>query len=360
MRILFALQSAELGSTTTQLLARLRWLSAVPNLEVELVALEDRGALELFAGLASTASADPWRFRERVQSGRHDAVVVIDSAPYLDAIAEISGERCLVVEIQTAQPEALRYLQDRKFACDALLVPSRYSKRVLLERRLLSAFDPVEIGRNAVDPRLFYPTPATSHARPIMGWVGRLDEDEAWRQLLLIASVLMEGGADLEVWTVGGERAPDPVVDAFLESADALELADRLRWFPRIEHGAMRRFYSMVAASGGCLVSTAPAAPFGTTVAEALLCGCPVVAREEGAIGELAPGAGYLPLYREIEEAAGWVARLTGAAAAPLRSKLERDLPDLRQRFAPETVGSAYLAMLVRLIEQRRRGTLPA
>ena len=352
MRLLFAIRGAILGGVCSQLANRMRFLSTVPNLEVEFLIEEDRGARELLAKHGEVSIADPWRFRELVASRRFDAIVAIDAGPYLDAIAELSGEHCLVVEIHATDPEELAYLRERKFSCDTFVVPSRHSKRMLQELGLMSPYDPIEVAPNIVDARLFYPSPGEPNARPIVGWVGKLDEQKDWKPFLLTASLLAEGGRDLDFWMAGGEHARDAVVEAFLESIDALDLSERLRWFPRLEYAAMRRFYAAIAASGGCMLATAPS----TSIAEALLTGCPVVAPDRGAVGEVAPGASYLPLYREIEQAAQLVESFVVGDSRGVRAKLEADLPTLRQRSAPETLGPTYLAMIARLLERRRNG----
>jgi glycosyltransferase involved in cell wall biosynthesis len=349
MKLLFAFRAAALGGITANLGGRLRFLSSVPRLEVELACEEDQGARELLSKQAPLTIADPWRFREMVAAKRYDVIVALDAAPYLDAIAEISAEQCLVVEVHST--EDLTYLRERKFTCDTFVVPSRYSRRLV--QGLVSPYDPIEILPGIVDPRLFHPSPGETNVRPIVGWVGRIDERQDWKRFLLTASVLKEHGAELDFWMVGGETARDAVVEAFLESADALDLSERLRWFPRLEHAAMRRFYSAVAQSNGCLLSTARGESFATSIAEALLTGCPAVAPDDGAMGEIAPGASYLPLYREIEQAAHLVEGFVQSASGA-RARLAADLPLLRQRFAPETLGPLYLAMLVRLVEKRR------
>jgi glycosyltransferase involved in cell wall biosynthesis len=103
------------------------------------------------------------------------------------------------------------------------------------------------------------------------------------------------------------------------------------------------------------MLSTAREDSFGMSIAEALLTGCPVVAPDAGAIGELAPGASYLPLYAEVEQAATSIESLAGRASEVVRAKLAADLPALVRRFSPEALGPQYLAMLARLHDRRMR-----
>lgn len=354
MRLLFALENASLGGAATRLLGRIRHLARVDGVEVEVALRRDRGARPLLERHARIHLADPRHLRQLLSSGLADIVVVVDGSEYMEAVAALDRRPAVVVEVHADHPDELTYLSTRTFSPDSFVVPSRYARRMLYEAELVSRREPLEVALPAVDPHLFFKSPEPKRRRPLVGWVGPVDDREAWRRFLLIASLLIEGGADVDFWMVGGEGADDPTVDACLESIDGLDLSSRVRWFPRIEHNAMRRFYSAVTASGGCLLSTADGATFGSSVVEALLCGCPAVAPHAGALGEVAPGADYCPLYSQMEEAVGLIEALLSPASAGTWARLDADVEELRRRFAPETLGPPYLSMLMRLVEQRR------
>lgn len=354
MRLLFALERASLGGPATRMLGRVRHLARVPGVEVEVAIRRDRGGRALLERHAKVHVADPWLLRAMVESSRYDVVVVVDAPEYLEALGSLERRPPLVAELHADRPEDLLYLGDRRFTVDSFVVPSRYAKRVLHEAELVARHEQLEVAPPVVDPELFFPSPEPKHPRPIIGWVGPVDAREGWRRFLLLASLSIEGGSDVDFWMVGGEHADDPMLDALLESVDGLDLSARVRWFPRLDHGAMRRFYSAVAASHGCTLSTARGATFGSSLVEALLCSCPVVAPNAGALGEVAPGADYLPLYEEMEEAVSAIDALISPAAAGIRARLQSDLDEVRRRFSPQTLGPPYLAMLVRLVEQRR------
>jgi glycosyltransferase involved in cell wall biosynthesis len=343
MRILFAHDSP---SSAAALLPRVQCLASFPGVEVETVFTNDPEERELFARCGPTSTADARGLREIITAMRYDALVLIDGSSYLDVFRELPAQGVAFIEAHSA--EAIARIARARPSCDAVVVPSRAAKRALKE--LVPGHLAIEIAPIIVDPKVFFPTPSAKAPRPILGWVGELDDAASWRSLLLLGSLVVESGSDVEIWVAGGERASDATVEGFLESADALDLTARLRWFPRIDLRSRRRYYGIIAESGGALLSTSSGL-FGLASTEALFCGCPVVAPDAGANGEIAPGSPFLRLFHQIEEAAYAVRALLDPAAPRMA---ESDVTEIRSRFGPETLGPLYLAMIVHSVEAKR------
>jgi hypothetical protein len=73
----------------------------------------------------------------------------------------------------------------------------------------------------------------------------------------------------------------------FLAMVKKLDLIDCLKWVPYIQYDRMPGVYSLMGASGGCLVTTSILEPFGMTAIEAMACECPVVASRVGGFREI-------------------------------------------------------------------------
>ena len=355
MKLLFGFQTCGAGGVATQLLTRARYFSNMAGVKARFAFRQDRGGQRVLSKYGRTEVAEPWRFRELVAQEQFDAVIVSDAPEYLDALSELARSQCTIVELYRIGTDTMPRSLPRHY--DSFVVPSRFAKRTLTQAGVFGMHDPVEIVPFMIDSEAFFPSPGPECPRPIIGWVGGLEQTENWRRFLLLASLLVEGRVEVDFWMVGGAHAKDDLVEALLESIDGLDLSGRVRWFPEIPYPAMRRFYSLLAESGGCLLSTDQEQSFGCTAAEALLSGCPVTAPNCGAIQELVPGAGYLMLYEELEEAASLVRQLIGPAGGGPRGRLLSDLQELRERFGPATLGPAYLNLLMRVIENRRRRT---
>lgn len=332
------------------LAGRLQHLAATPGVELDLFFGHDLGGADLLRGCVDRCEAvDRWRFREAVASSRHDAIVLVDAPEYLDAAGVLAEERCTVLEVQETDPAALHYLSAGRGA-EGVVVPSRHLRRVLQKEGVVSPRTLIEVAPVTVDPAVFFATPTKGSTTQTLGWVGSLSDAVARERCLLVMTLLADRRQSISLWMVGGAHCSDAQLEAFLESIDGLGLSERVRWFPTIERAAMRKFYGTIAASGGCLLSTSDRSA-GREVVEALLCACPVVARSGGAVAEVAPGADYLQLYEEIEEAVSAIDRVS----EDIRVRLQADQVELRARFAPEATGSQYLRLLAKLIERHRR-----
>jgi glycosyltransferase involved in cell wall biosynthesis len=73
----------------------------------------------------------------------------------------------------------------------------------------------------------------------------------------------------------------------FSEVVKRLDLIGQLKWIPYLQYDRMPGIYSLMAASGGCHVTTSVIEPFGMTAIEALACQCPVVASRVGGFKEV-------------------------------------------------------------------------
>jgi glycosyltransferase involved in cell wall biosynthesis len=323
----------------------MRHLSGVPDLAVEFAFRELHGAETMLARHGAVSRLEPEGFREAAR--RADLIAVIDTAEYLDAVHDL--EVPVLLEVHTTTDRGLAYLEGRSALGDRVLVPSEASARLLRARFGLEAR--VEVVGNVVDGDVFTPGPPDGAlpGRPILGWVGKLDAHKNWEAFLELGALLVQEGADVELWMVGGSTAHPPAVRGLLETSAALELSDRLRWLPRVPYAGMPGFHRAVAASGGVVVSTTKNESFGMSVAEALLSGAPVVAPRVGALPELAPeDAPYLALHPpgDIARATRSVAALLGPERAAATGLLALDRPRLAEAWSPAAVGARYLEVL--------------
>ncbi len=350
MKVLYCYRYGILGGVCTQLINRMRVLEEDGALEAHLLFAKDYG-------ISKTLNDYPHLFFEpdatRVRgwaAGRNfDAIVVIDTPEYLEALSALPGVP-LVVEVHTTTERGLQYLEDRSWQTAGYIVPSEFSRNMLRGRFGVGTNEPVHVVPNSLDLDLFPRVEvAPPGDRPVFAWVGKLDGHKNWRGFLDVAAQIGDRGVDAEFWLIGGETAPAGRQDELIDQIEALSLHPRCRWFPRIEYHAMHRALAAVRAGGGAVVVTSIAESFGMSVLEALMCGCPVIASRVGALPEIAPDRSYLRFYEfgNAPEAADLAAALVEPQEARrVREDLDADSDWLRGRYSCESVATGYLKTL--------------
>ncbi len=195
-----------------------------------------------------------------------------------------------------------------------------------------------------VDLRAFTPGDANDRAEarralglddtPTLLFVGRLDPIKGI-DLLLESVALLKSPARLLV--VGGDPAGDPEVERLRARAEALGIADRVRFPGAVPQGDLPRYYRAVDA----LVVSSRYESFGLVAVEALACGLPVVASAAGGLPSVVRDGenGLLVRWRSAEAFAERIDSLLGDPAlmsrmrAEARSSVERfDWPRIGDR----------------------------
>jgi glycosyltransferase involved in cell wall biosynthesis len=286
MKILFGYRYGILGGVCTQLINRLAGFSRMPGMEVHFAFVKDYGISGVLGSYPHVLYApEPDALRPYCEEAGIDAISIIDTPEMLDAVEGITTARKTFLEVHTTYDVGLEYLEDRRLAVDAVLVPSRYSERLVKER--LASSTPIYRLQNCVDPESFSPLDRRPPAVPIVLWVGKLDDHKNWRGFLEIAARLAERVPEVAFWLVGGATASAEAKEEFVEERRRAGLERKLHWARRIPYSVMPDIYRLVAASGGLHLVTSRDESFGMSVAESLLCGCPVVASRVGALPEL-------------------------------------------------------------------------
>jgi glycosyltransferase involved in cell wall biosynthesis len=291
VRILFIYQFCTLGGVEAVLRNRLEELAA-HGVAVSLAFLDDLGGSDTFRRVPGIRlSVSRRELARRLAEERFDFIVPIDTPEAYSLLRGATNRGVIVTEVHSNHPPNLQYLHAlASTGTRAVLTPSRFQRELILREfpAVGRAEIPVHIVPNPIDVRRFrFVAPRAPAARPVVGWVGRLEPQKNWRQFVALASALTHAGEDLDFVMVGGERAPTAVKETLRSLVTVRELVDRFRWVSRLPYERMPAFYSLLAASGGCLVPTSLVEPFGMTVVEAMACGSPVVAPRIDAFTEL-------------------------------------------------------------------------
>lgn len=195
---------------------------------------------------------------------------------------------------------------------------------------------------NGIDTARFHPDPAAPpDAPPIVAWIGRGAEP---RKRLDVFAEIAPGlrRAGMRVWVVD-PYGPDAVARVMPDAADRLRPAADF-WGP-VAIEDMPAMYRTVAASGGCVVSTAAWEGLPLTLLEAQACGAPAIGPDVPGTNECVdPGHGGLlyPYGCPADDLLDLVRR-TVADAAGMRRRSVACAAYVRARFDVRRMAEEYL-----------------
>jgi glycosyltransferase involved in cell wall biosynthesis len=353
VKVLFVYKYLTLGGVEAVLRARLDGLAA-SGIEAHAWFFHDYGGRSIFRGREDRLHVgSPGECLRFARAEGFDLLGTIDSEEVLPGFAGGGRERPrLIVECHSAylaNIEYLRGLGDCRPA--AVFTPSEAQRRLALER-VGEGIDvrvvPNPLRREFVVEPESFPAPPP---RPVVAWIGRLDDHKNWQGFLEIAGALNQRGVGCEAWIIG-RPVEDDGAARLREKARGEGVLGRLRWFGALPHGRIPTFLDAVRDSGGVVVSTSRGESFGLTIAEAMARRCAVAAPDHSAFPEFVlPGrTGSLFPPGSAESAADRVQELM--ASPELRARLgARARESVLERFAPEPA----LAVLAR--ELRRLGS---
>jgi glycosyltransferase involved in cell wall biosynthesis len=274
-----------------RLLAQLAVALRRHGVHCEACFLEDGGGVSQFRLSCPTTVLDDVRggltreeaLAEVVSRGRYDLVQHSFVTEIVDAL-ELADYPGLVVEVDHGWPENS---QADMLQPDAFVTVSNSQARKL--RRHGVRLRPHVI-HNGVDLDL-YGSPRERHTetgdgRPIVAWVGRLNETKRPALFLEVVHRLARRRPEVAFW-MAAAVGPYTAAHEVEMVAAACRAYPQLRLLLGLMPPHMPGFYQCVRARGGVLVMTSVDEPFGLVAIEAMAAGLPVVASRSGGLLEI-------------------------------------------------------------------------
>lgn len=357
MKILFVYKYLTLGGVEAVLRARLDGLAGLSGGGIEAHAwfFHDYGGRSIFRGCEERLHVgSPELCLRFAREQTFDLLSTIDSEEVLPAFQGSGTQRPrLILECHSAYLANIQYLRGLA-ACHpvAVFTPSEGQRRLVEERvgygseRIEVRVVPNPLRREMVAEPAPFPAPPP---RPVVAWIGRLDDHKNWQGFLGVAGLLARRGVDCEPWILGQPVEEDGAAH-LLALARQEKILGRLRWFGALPYGRIPLFLDAVRASGGAVVSTSRGESFGLTIAEAMARRCAVAAPGHSAFPEFVlPGrTGSLFTPGSPDSAADRIQELLGDSA--LRERLGDEARRfVLARYAPEPALAALAAELRRL-----------
>lgn len=120
---------------------------------------------------------------------------------------------------------------------------------------------------------------------PIIAWIGRIEDNKNWREILYICHLMSYYIPDLQLWMFEDSNLAIPHErDQFMQMLEQLNLRQRLTLRSNIPNAEMPAYLSMIGDSGGFLCSTSKVEGAPLAVLEAISCRCPVLATNSDGI----------------------------------------------------------------------------
>jgi glycosyltransferase involved in cell wall biosynthesis len=349
MRVLYAYRYGIVGGVSTQLRLRRSALAGSGH-ECELFFSQDNGLGKLLDDREGIHFGSDIGFARLVRKGRFDAVIVIDSPELLaPAAGSMFRRNPVYLDVHTTTATGLAYLVEVKPSRLAgVMVPTRYSEGLVKQR--LPVDMPIAVVPNILNTDVFSPVSSQSHGtverltREFV-WVGKLDHHKNWRLALVYTAMLRDLFGDVRLHVVGGYTAPADQAEAFFRLAYRLGISECVSWLDRVENASLARLYHQCAHSGGAMLVTSRDESFGMAAAEALLCGCPLIANDLPVFREVFPDS---PMIQRVdiwdpEQVADAAGRLQAPPEAGEVDSLYRELSD---RYGPRRFVQSFETLL--------------
>lgn len=292
--------------------------------------------------------------KEIITKGNYEAIIVCSDHTFLPRIRNLNYKGKLIYEVQGlgSVDEAQNWLKSAQPIvqknADAILFPK--TPHLI---NLIGMYYP-SIRKysfhNCIDTALFsYKGMSGSWEYPIIGWVGRLEENKNWKGFLEIGHEIVKIKPLTRLWMFIDNTLTNPAeIKKFKEVIDNLQLNNDLnKIYNNVPHQEMAKYYSMIGDSGGFLCSTSKVEGFGYAVVEAMSCRCPVLTSDSDGIksfvfhnntGKIYPQNN---IQKAVEEAKSLLANKS------LREKICLNAQQyIQTHFAPENYAKNFLNML--------------
>ncbi|PAF29215.1 glycosyltransferase family 4 protein [Paenibacillus sp. 7516] len=259
------------------------------GIEAHLLYLYTGSGLQNSTGTPVFTASNDEEIRFLIHSQRYDAIIVTSDISMPGRLRGLGYTGRIIFEAQglgtrdqaleTIQM-AIPYLQAH---CDAAVLPPT--------DHLLNMFIHIcpwlhrFVIPNMLDTDTFAPVSVDTPPYPVLAWVGRLEQNKNWREYLSISSKIIKKIPKARLWLFHDPSLANPEDEVmFRHMLAEYGLEDRIGIFVNVPHSQMPTFYSMIAASGGIMLSTSLLEGFGYAVAEAISCGCPVLSTDSDGV----------------------------------------------------------------------------
>jgi L-malate glycosyltransferase len=220
---------------------------------------------------------------------KYDCIVVCSDYLILPSLRSLGFKGKMIYEVQGLGDKdyARHVLYDAKenvlSTCEGILYPKT--------RHLMEIIDecytnfPRFCFHDIMDTVSFTYRPNPKPPAPIIGWVGRIEENKNWQEFLQIGMRFIRRNPAIKLWMFeDASLSEQEERQKFNTLIKQLGIEKNLVVRSNVKHENMADFYSMIGDSGGFLLSTSKVEGFGYAIAEAISCRCPVLSTDSDGV----------------------------------------------------------------------------
>ncbi|MFX3624584.1 MAG: glycosyltransferase family 4 protein [Ectobacillus sp.] len=228
--------------------------------------------------------------KQILHEGNYSAIIITSDYKGLARFRSLGYQGKLIFEIQGFGPqhiaraelmEAIPYVAVHG---DGILT-SETPHIIQILQELYPSF-PKFIFHNCFDTGAFSYKALPKSNKPIIAWIGRIEENKNWQEFLEIGHQLIsEHNPNIQLYMFEDATLSAPEErKKFQKMIKRLNLEQNLIVHSNVPHDQMAEYFSIIGDSGGFLCSTSKVESFGYAIVEAMSCRCPVVTTDSDGV----------------------------------------------------------------------------
>lgn len=289
MKILFIFYISSGGVET---LNRQRYAALKSKgIESHFLYLQRGSGQQNIGGMISLVLSDDADITALLKKENYDAVISCSIASILQVVKEALTETPVIYEIQGIGGDIITFFHRNKANIHRYADAILYPKSPIIDKTIHDFFPEKKKYTfhncfNMDDFQMVETAAKKNRTLPIIGWVGRLEDNKNWRSFLKLLHLLVnQYQPNVRVWLFhDATLATTEELQAFREQVQHLDLSQHLTVFSNVRHNKMPYYYSYIAQSGGLICSTSRQEGFGYAIVEAMACQCPVLATDSDGV----------------------------------------------------------------------------
>ncbi|XJZ28210.1 glycosyltransferase family 4 protein [Bacillota bacterium Lsc_1132] len=222
------------------------------------------------------------QIKQIIKKGNYDLVVITSDVGAMPRFRRLGYKGKIIYEVQGFGGKD----RARQLFNQAKPIITQYADGLLTPRTpyVMEIFNdlfptvPKYNFNNCIDCTKYAYKSLPKHSKPIVAWIGRIEDNKNWREFLNIGHRLIKENQDIELYMFEDPTLSTPAERSNFEAMrKELDIDDNLKILANVPNSEMSAYFSKIGDSGGflCVTSKTEGAPYAPL--EAMSSCCPVL-----------------------------------------------------------------------------------